>query len=318
MKRSLRKSSGDLRADAYIWAMALSGQILSLINHRLFWRVCNALSKTMPEERYTCELVLDSDCEMKIFLDDPYWSQLVASSYSYEPEILHVLERLKHAPYTFIDCGANIGYWSIMVSGEHLGAHKALAIEASPKNFEALEENWALNGKRFKCANVALFSVSGQRVTITTGSSGHHSGHRISRQNTEGMRNEGEALTATLDDVVKEHFSEIPDCPVVKIDVEGAEIDVLRGAPDLLERDVLLCYEDKTGDLKSDISRYVLEELELAVFFATNDGQLLRVRDPEEVTRYMNSWRIGGLRSSARPNFFACKEQSRFLEEYLV
>lgn len=312
IKRPIRKQSGGRKASAYIWAIALSGQILSLIDCRLFWRVCNTLGKTMPEGRYTCELIIDSNCIMNIQLDDPYWSPCVSTSWVYEPEFLRVLEKLKHVPYAFIDCGANIGYWSIMVTGESLGAHKTLAVEASSRNFKLLEENCKLNGKRFWCANVALYSVSGQKVTITTDSSGHHPGDRIARLTTEGMRRIGEVSTATLGDVVREHFGEIPDCLVVKLDVEGAETDVFRGANDLLERDVLFYYEDKTGS----VSRYVLEELELTALIPSHEGQLRQVRDPEEVTRHLHSLPRGG-RHNLNFNVFACKEQSRFLKEIL-
>jgi len=43
--------------------------------------------------------------------------------------------------YTLLDCGANYGYWSVLVSSKPFGSHKAIAIEPSGQNFPKLANN---------------------------------------------------------------------------------------------------------------------------------------------------------------------------------
>ncbi len=61
-------------------------------------------------------------------LDDIYWNSLIRQpNIEYEPEIGKFLLRLKDVDYQFFDCGANIGYWSVLVTSEMLGRKRAIA-----------------------------------------------------------------------------------------------------------------------------------------------------------------------------------------------
>src|SRR4051794_29296753 len=52
--------------------------------------------------------------------------------------------------YTLLDCGANYGYWSVLVSSAPYGSHKAIAIEPSSENFAKLANNAQINGNRLE------------------------------------------------------------------------------------------------------------------------------------------------------------------------
>ena len=52
--------------------------------------------------------------------------------------------------YTLLDCGANYGYWSVLVSSKPFGSHKAIAIEPSGQNYPKLANNARVNGNRFE------------------------------------------------------------------------------------------------------------------------------------------------------------------------
>ncbi len=56
--------------------------------------------------------------------------------------------------YTLIDCGANFGYWSVLISSAPYGSHKAIAIEPSSQNFAKLQNNAEINGNRFEVDEV--------------------------------------------------------------------------------------------------------------------------------------------------------------------
>lgn len=73
-----------------------------------------------------------------------------------EEEIKSLLWNVVDVKCTFIDCGANFGYWSVLVSSEPFGKQTALAIEASPIIALRLEVNAKLNHSRFRCLNAAI------------------------------------------------------------------------------------------------------------------------------------------------------------------
>jgi FkbM family methyltransferase len=287
----------------FIWLVALSGQILSVINHRHFQGVCNMWRRLILRGQYTCVVALDSDSAMKVRLDDSYWARLVAASFEYEPEFLSVLDSLRGIPYVFVDCGANFGYWSILLSSRRMSNRKVLAVEASSETFTFLQENRALNNDRFGCVNAAISDSTGRKVAIDI-AAGHPSAH-VTHEVTD-EEDERLITTTTLDDVIKGFFGEIPDCLLVKLDVEGEEINAFKGASELLDRDVLFFYEDHGSDPENLVTRYVLEELGLAVLFCTDDARIFRIHAMEEASQYKPQEEIGY-------NFLACKEQSRFL-----
>src|SRR5207244_10143391 len=84
-----------------------------------------------------------------------YSSKLLTRSYNYEDELELLFAASIDVDYTLLDCGANYGYWSVLVSSKPFGSHKAIAIEPSGQNHPKLANNARINGNRFdpmKCA----------------------------------------------------------------------------------------------------------------------------------------------------------------------
>jgi tetratricopeptide (TPR) repeat protein len=77
---------------------------------------------------------------------DSYWSRLVYSGDVYSRAEENFLKAIRHIDYAYIDCGANFGYMSAIVTSKAYGKKPAIAIEADPVTFKALEIN-ALNGE---------------------------------------------------------------------------------------------------------------------------------------------------------------------------
>jgi FkbM family methyltransferase len=125
----------------------------------------------------------------------------------------------------FVDVGANVGLYTIWALD--MGA-EVLAIEPNRVSVKQLEENLSLNGYHAEIATVAVGEAPGT-LTMTTG---------LDQQNhlvlSDGDRTEAELATetvevVTLDDLVGERVVD-----GLKIDVEGAELLVLKGATRLL------------------------------------------------------------------------------------
>lgn len=127
---------------------------------------------------------------------------------------------------TFFDVGANIGYYSILASRLVGPKGKVVSFEPLLRNLSYLQRHVELN----QAANVRIlpFAVSNQN-TILSFSTGENSamGH-IDREGS------GEVLVqaVTLDEIA-DRLGLLPD--IIKMDVEGAEMDVFRGAERIMK-----------------------------------------------------------------------------------
>jgi len=129
----------------------------------------------------------------------------------------------------FIDIGANIGKYSIIV-GKNLKGGVVVAIEPEPTNFEILKKNIKRNGlKNVLPINLACSDKNGNLdFYIDQFSSGGHSLHK--KENFEKITVKAEKLDKILKRL------QISEVNLIKIDVEGAETEVLRGATKILNK----------------------------------------------------------------------------------
>jgi FkbM family methyltransferase len=145
---------------------------------------------------------------------------------TYERETQGVLARLVHEGDVVYDIGANVGFFTLL-SAKLAGRGGAVyAFEPLPQNLDVLRRHIALNGAGARVFDVALSSSSG----VARFASGANP--------SMGRLEEGgdiEVRTETLDGLVTS--GQIPPPRAMKIDVEGAEYDVLTGATELLARD---------------------------------------------------------------------------------
>lgn len=246
---------------------------------------------------------LNEDSSFAFDLRDPYWARLLAPGFTYEPEIESVLRAFGDVPYTFVDAGANLGYWSILASSLELGAHRSIAIEPASQTFERLLGNCALNAGRFECVRGAVAEHAGLSVDFAI--SAHHAGSGIAESG-DVRRIQGSEVvqTLTLDDVVAEHGAAAGPL-IVKLDVEGAEIGAFRGAQKLLESDALVLYEDHGKDPEARVSATALE-LGWTVFLPGKEG--LVPADLAAIRDFKRRWNVGY-------NLVACRAGSRMHEE---
>jgi FkbM family methyltransferase len=152
----------------------------------------------------------------------------------WEPDISHwILERLTSGA-TFIDIGANVGYYSLLASTRVGPSGRVVAIEAAPLNYGNLLRNISINYLRnIRAVNVAcwrcedsldLFCGPPSHSGITTvipdfaANRGCEVFQKIQARPLASILTHEEATLARL----------------VKIDVEGAEPEVIEGMKPLL------------------------------------------------------------------------------------
>ena len=160
----------------------------------------------------------------------------------YEPEIHALLALIRDEPYSFVDCGANLGYWAVQVSGTALGGHPCVAIEASSPTFKLLERNRIANNNRFSTLHAAVYQVSGDLLAYAE-SPAHAERHLVS----DGSA--GSAIVSvSVDDAVSRFLPET-NAVIVKLDIEGGEPSALAGASRTRRnRDCLFIVEDHGSD----------------------------------------------------------------------
>jgi FkbM family methyltransferase len=238
-------------------------------------------------------------------LDDVYWNAFFIGQpgLAYEPDIGKLLLRLKDIDYTFFDCGANIGYWSVLVTSEMLGRKRAIAIEASRETLAILEQNRDANDRRFEICNKALFEYDGHSLFFSD--DGPHSARHIVTSQSSRPSHVEPVMSITVDALARQQQLTDSDRLVIKLDVEGEEIAALKGAQQVLKRDTLIIYEDHGQDRNHTTTRYVLDVLGLPVFSLAADGAVAKVDDLRAMDRLKPNTKIGY-------NFVTCPPGSGF------
>jgi FkbM family methyltransferase len=253
------RTSGALEG-ANLWertaalALVTGSKISSHFSHRGYNGCANLLRKTLPERNIAIKL--NADAVFEFPYGDGYWSKLLNRSYHYEDELELLFRDSADVDYTLIDCGANYGYWSVLVSSAPYGSHKAIAIEPSSQNFSKLANNAGVNGNRFELMKCAIGSTRGTaRLTGTK-----HEAFSIADSTNRGGE---EVPVIALDNLVDDGKISGSGKFLIKLDVEGVEIEAIKGGARLLEGDSVILCEEHGNDPDHTVSRYILEQTPL-------------------------------------------------------
>lgn len=221
-----------------------------------------------------CEVEFERGCVFELDPLEPYWAPTIVGGRPYEPELRHLLQRLGPLDPVLVDCGANFGYWTIAATGPDLGYRHAVAIEASPRTFARLARNAGLNGDRFVCLHRAIAARSGDTVRLDE-DSGHAAAH-VRRDGARGTPVE----TITIDDAVRAAGFADAGRFLIKVDVEGHEIDAVDGALAVRAADHAFVLEDWARH-DYPTTRALLER-GYEAYYITLSGGAHRVRTPAD------------------------------------
>jgi len=145
----------------------------------------------------------------------------------------------------FVDIGANIGKYTIKIAKQLGNEGQAISIEPEPSNFQILKKNIELNNlKNVHALNLACSSKEGFiDFYINKSGTGAHS--LIKK-----TKNKISVKSSKLDNVLL--TLNLPKADLIKIDVEGAEIEVLKGAKKTLKKHPKLIIEiEDSSNLKN-------------------------------------------------------------------
>ena len=137
-----------------------------------------------------------------------------------------------------IDIGAHIGLYTI-ISSKRVGAQgKVVAIEADPENFEMLNSNIKLNQlTNVIPLNYAVYSKETKlKLYLPSGESGFTKYNTIMPNWINTQEKFVEVNANTLDYLLQLNKIRQEEVNWIKIDVEGAEFEVLKGATNVLSK----------------------------------------------------------------------------------
>lgn len=166
---------------------------------------------------------------------------------SYEPEIVELVKQYLDPKKDIIDIGANVGFFSVLFAKSVEKGKRVLAVEPTPGALKRLKSNLIQN----EVDNVIVHEglVGSEKATVpfymVAGKEEYSSMKPIAHKHALDFQSEVVELPCVkLDDLIEEHRM---NPSFIKIDVEGAEWEVLKGSEKTLKvhRPVLLSELDE-------------------------------------------------------------------------
>jgi FkbM family methyltransferase len=265
-------------------ALTLGSKVGAHFSHRGYNMCANFLRTMLPERGI--QVKLNPDAIFEFPYGDGYWSKLLNRTYHYEDELELLFKDSADVDYTLLDCGANYGYWSVLVSSRPFGSHKAIAIEPSGQNFPKLANNARINGDRFEAMKCAIGAARGTARLSGT----KHEAFSIAGDQSQGEEVPVLALDNLLDD------GKVPPGGkyLIKLDVEGVEIEAMKGGVRLMQGDSVLLCEEHGNDPRHTVSRYILEQTPLKlIVYDPRSNRLETVTDLSILDRIKVSTHVG-------------------------
>jgi len=213
-----------------------------------------------------------------------YWC-FVDGNRSWDP-IMELSRRVVTPGATVVDVGAHVGFWVMGAARRAARNGRVLAFEPLPANLARLRRNLALNRLDFvECVPLALSDTHGTATFYAPTEANKGIGSLARRS---GASRPFDVETVELDRYCASHG--IAAIDVMKLDVEGAELHVLRGALGMLRRSrapvVMFEADDDLaaafGSATADVKRLLIT---CGYQVYRYDGLRLRVVAPNETHR---------------------------------
>lgn len=224
-------------------------------------------TKKYSKRKDSAVIIDDYDGNLKMRLDRAaYMGGAIYWMGSHHRRELAYLSSICRPDMTFLDVGANMGEFTLFMA-KRLAKGSVISVEPTKRMFEILQQNVKLN----EFSNVKLFNVGlgdeEKKMPIYTSS--ENMGHEVWNEGLFRLfpnKNVNvlleEITVVPFDKVAKEN--NIQNIDIIKIDVEGAELFVLKGLAQVLKlfKPKLLIEISKeafenAGYTVTDISNYI-------------------------------------------------------------
>lgn len=273
----------------------------TLYPYRGYGRLNNIISRIVGQQIVT-RRIHNFDFSFDLF--DPYWNLLLAKNFIYEPEVEAFLRHQLDQNPIFIDCGANYGFWTLFAL-DHLDDGDCISIEASPKTFEQLKRNVELNDRHPRLINRAISSSHDDILSFET-SGRNHAGASISGMKKFKNARSTDVRTTDLRNILSDLPTNRPF--LIKLDVEGAEIDAVKGLGNLVyDLHITIVYEEVDKFCEVTTFLQSLTDQRWRIWNIAPDGSLVEI--DHQSAREIAS-RASGPTNFVATNFAATSQES--------
>jgi len=216
-------------------------------------------SRLTPETRLVT-VRLDKGFTMKLDLKDAEQQKVYFFGHYHERYEADLVRRLVEPGGVFWDIGANIGYFSLAAAAALENSGQIVAFEPGRVAYERLLDNISLNPfTNIQTFQLAAADSEGEAVLYLAGDIADSSASLYPAGKEPGGRQV--CRTVSLDKFLVEQGLRPPD--FLKIDVEGAELAVLKGAAGILAdfRPLLLVEMEEKNLQAAGASKAAIQEL---------------------------------------------------------
>lgn len=262
--------------------------LISVLNHptnknhqlktmmRIIWWKINTMFFHLP-----CFIELAPGIKCICYPHNSHYSTLVVYNTFPEYGEMMFVKNILRSDDVFIDIGANIGAFSLLAASKITNG-KIYAFEPSPHILPILKQNIALNNK-FDRIEIEKVAASDKEGNINFDISETPDYNHIVSSN-EVKRKSINILTKTIDFFLKR--KNISHVKLIKIDVEGAEMIVLKGMQKSLQQrkvDALIIEVNKLSFARFGFSvkdmRGYLEDFGYNLYMFNNTYELVKFEE---------------------------------------
>jgi len=154
----------------------------------------------------------------------------------FEPVITQLFHHVLEPSDTFLDIGANFGFFTLLGAAITRGKGQVFAFEPDPLNIERLRDNVRINDfPHVVIVPAAVYEKVGT-ARLRLGRGGNLGVSSLVRGGVDHVE-EVEVETITIDSFLTSR--DISSVGLLKMDIEGAEVGALRGASESLKRQAI-------------------------------------------------------------------------------
>ncbi len=203
---------------------------------------------------------LPSGTFFKAYPDCVVSSALIYADWPEFHELMFIRKRLK-PDQVAIDVGANVGHMLLLIS-DIISPERLVAFEPTPVAFQRLKENWSLN--KWPTENLHQIAIG---ESEGTGFIDDTAGPRTTNSVQLTASSQNVPVKVRALDSFLDTWRALGQIGLLKVDVEGFEESVFRGAVNLfrLHAPQLVMFESLSGSLDPGIEE-VFQEADYAVF----------------------------------------------------
>lgn len=166
-------------------------------------------------------------------------SRVISRGGRYEPALTDIMTELLEPGMSVVDVGAQIGYYTLLAARNVGMEGEVISFEPMPENHRILCRNVDLNryGDRVRIINKAVSSENGTVDLVVK--QRNRGGHSIVKR----KKNDQDAISTIKVEMTTLDLALDSEPDLVKVDVEGAEAQVLDGMSSTLKSKPIVIFE---------------------------------------------------------------------------